>query len=61
MAVKSRMPSRIAFDDEAKVFGFGAGIEEAEAAELIGRIRQRGGTAEASTRQGSGIKFWQPR
>ena len=51
---KGRRASRIAFD-------FGAGIEEAEAAELIGRMRPRRALVEALTAPAAGIKFWQPR
>jgi hypothetical protein len=58
---KGRTASRIAFDYGAKTVTFGAEIDEPEATELIGRIRQRCGIVEASAAQESGIKFWQPR
>jgi hypothetical protein len=58
---KGRRASRIAFDYGAKTIGFGADIDEAEAAELISRIRQRCTFVEATALQESGIKFWQPR
>jgi hypothetical protein len=61
IAGRTRLPSRIAFDYGGKVYGFGAGIDEAEAAQIISRIRQRCGIVEASAPQTSGIKFWQPR
>lgn len=60
-AGKGRIASRIAFDYGAKTVTFGADIDEPEAIELIGRIRQRCGIVEASAQQESGIKFWQPR
>ena len=40
-AGNGRRASRIAFDYGARTVPFGAGIEEAEAAELIGRMRPR--------------------
>jgi hypothetical protein len=58
---KGRTANRIAFDHGAKTVTFGAGIDEPEAIELIGRIRQRCGIVEGSAQEGSGIKFWQPR
>jgi hypothetical protein len=58
---KGRRASRIAFDYGAKTVTFGADLDEAEAAELIGRIRLRCAIAETATPQQSGIKFWQPR
>jgi hypothetical protein len=53
---KTRIASRIAFDYGDKVFGFGTGLEESEASELINRIQQR--CAIAATKPDSGIKFW---
>ena len=58
---KGRRASRIAFDYGAKTITFGADLEEAEATELISRIRQRCAIVEASTPQGTGIRFWRPR
>jgi hypothetical protein len=58
---KSRIASRIAFDYGAKTAGFGAGIDEAEAPDLISRIRQRCAILDGSAPQACGIKFWQPR
>ena len=58
---KGRRASRIAFDYGARTVPFGAGIEEAEAAELIGRMRPRLALVEALTAPAAGIKFWQPR
>jgi hypothetical protein len=54
----SRQPSRIAFDYGAKTITFGAYLEEAEASELISRIRQRCAIADGGAKQESGIKFW---
>jgi len=54
---KTRIPSRIAFDYEGKVSGFGAGLAESEAIEVIARIQQRCPIA-ATASQESGIKFW---
>lgn len=56
---KSRRTSRIAFDYGAKTISLAQEIEEAEAAELINRIKQRSGIALTPPPQGSGIKFWQ--
>jgi hypothetical protein len=58
---KGLRASRIAFDYGAKTIPFGADIEEAEATELISRIRQRCAIVEASPAPAAGIKFWQPR
>jgi hypothetical protein len=58
---KGRRASRMAFDFRAKTIPFGADIEEAEASELISRIRQRCAIVEAATAPAAGIKFWQPR
>jgi len=57
-AGKGRRASRIAFDYGAKTVIFGADIGQAEAAELIDRIRQRCAIPETSKPQESGIKFW---
>jgi hypothetical protein len=58
---KSRRASRIAFDYGAKTVTFGADIEEAEAADLISRIRQRCAIVDTATTPESKIRFWQPR
>jgi hypothetical protein len=44
----NRRPSRIAFDHGARTITFGAYIEEAEAYELMNRIRQRCAIADGS-------------
>jgi hypothetical protein len=44
----NRQPGQIAFDYGAGTIGFGAGIGEAEAYELMGRIRQRCAIADDS-------------
>jgi hypothetical protein len=59
-AGKSRRASRIAFDYGVKTITFGADLDEAEAVALIGRIRQRCPSADTSSVQGSGTRFWQP-
>jgi hypothetical protein len=56
---RSRRASRIAFDYGAKTISFAQDIEEAEAAELINRIKQRCDIAQTPSPQESGIKFWQ--
>jgi hypothetical protein len=58
---RSRRTSRIAFDYGAKTVGFAQEIEEAEAAELINRIKQRSNITQTPSPQESGIKFWQQR
>jgi len=59
-ASNRRIPSRIAFDCGAGTVGFAADLGDAEAVELIGRIRQRCAIAETTSHE-PGIKFWQPR
>jgi hypothetical protein len=46
---RSKRPSRIAFDYGSKTVGFGGGLVEADALELISRIRQRCPIAETAT------------
>ncbi len=58
---KGRRASRIAFDYGARTITFAHDIEEAEAAELINRIKQRSNIAQTQSTQASGIKFWQQR
>jgi hypothetical protein len=60
-AGKGRTASRIAFDHGAKTVTFGTDIEEAEAADLIRRVRHRCAIVDTATTPKSGIKFWQPR
>jgi hypothetical protein len=60
-AGKGRTASRIAFDYGAKTVTFGTDIEEAEAADLIRRVRHRCAIVDTATTPKSGIKFWQPR
>jgi len=55
---RSRVASRIAFDYGSRTIGFGAGLQEAEATEMISRIRQRCGIAALAATAGSGTKFW---
>jgi hypothetical protein len=55
----SRQPSRIAFDYGARTISFGAYTGEAEACELINKIRQRCAIAGPSAKQGSGGGFGQ--
>ena len=55
---RGQLASRIAFDYGSRTIGFGGGLQEAEATELIGRIRQRCAIADLATSQGSGTKFW---
>lgn len=57
-AGRGRLPSRIAFDYGSRTIGFGAGLQEGEAMELINRIRQRCGIAALAATVGSGTKFW---
>jgi len=56
---KRRRASRIAFDYGAKTITFAQEIEEAEAAEIITRIRQHCNIGQTPSPQKSGIKFWQ--
>ena len=56
---KTRIPSRIAFDYGDRVFGFGAGIDESEAFEVINRIQQRCAIPGTWVPQPPAIKFWQ--
>jgi hypothetical protein len=56
----SRQPSRISFDYGARTISFGAYIEEAEACELINKIRQRCALADSSEKQGFEGGFGQP-
>jgi hypothetical protein len=58
---KGRRGSRIAFDYGAKTVSFAQDIEEAEAADLIDRIKRCSSIAQTSSPQQSGIKFWQQR
>jgi len=58
---KTRIPSRIAFDYGDKVYGFGAGLAESDAFEVISRIQQRSAIPGTWVSQPSSIKFWQGR
>ena len=58
---KTRVPSRIAFDYGDKVFGFGGGLGEQEALELINRIQQRCAVPVTASSQAPAIKFWHGR
>lgn len=55
---RGQVASGIAFDYEGRTIRFGAGLEEAEATELISRIRQRCGIAALAAAAGSDTKFW---
>jgi hypothetical protein len=55
----NRQPSRIAFDYGARTITFGAYIDEAEACELMRKIRQRCAIPDSSATPAPGIKFWQ--
>jgi hypothetical protein len=52
-----RQPSRIAFDYGARTITFGKCVEEAEACDLMRRIRQRCAIADDSAKQESGIRI----
>jgi hypothetical protein len=58
-AGRSRRASRIVFDYGAKTVGFAQDVEEAEAAELVTRIKQHCNIVITPAPQESGIKFWQ--
>lgn len=51
--------SQIAFDYGAKTIGFGEGIDEAEAAQLITLIQTHSNVARTTGAPTGGIKFWQ--
>jgi hypothetical protein len=53
----NRQPCRIVFDYGARTISFGAYIGEAEACELMSRIRQRCAIADSSLKQDSGIEY----
>jgi hypothetical protein len=53
---RGKVPSRIAFEYGTRTISFATGLAEAEAQELISRIRQR--CAIPGVAQASGIKFW---
>ena len=55
---RGQLASRISFDYGRQTIRFGAGLQEAEATELIGRIRQRCAIADLAATAGSGTKFW---
>jgi hypothetical protein len=55
---RGQVASGIAFDYGSRTIRCGAGLEEAEATELISRIRQRCGIAALAATAGSGTKFW---
>jgi hypothetical protein len=55
---KGRRASRIAFKYGDKTVTFGADIGQAEAADLIARIRQRCAIPATTLSQESAIKFW---
>ena len=52
-----RRPSRIAFDYGARTITFGRCVEEAEACDLIRRIRQRCAIADDSAKEEPGIRI----
>ena len=56
---KGRRESRIAFDYGAKTIGFGDGIDEAEANQLISLIGERCKITDSSPRDTSALRFWQ--
>jgi hypothetical protein len=58
---RGRKASQIAFDYGAKTVRFARDIEEAEAAELITRIKQRCSIAQNPSPKGPQIRFWQQR
>jgi hypothetical protein len=58
---RGRKASQIAFDYGAKTVRFARDIEEAEAAELITRIKQRCSIAQNPSPKGPQLRFWQQR